>query len=77
MLHGPTVSLLCGSDVVGEGHAAAAEESFETLRHFSTESQRIFPCSVSRLLDFQAVLICSCDLKIYVGFIILIIKSTV
>lgn len=57
MLHGLTVSVLCGSDVVCEQHIAAGEEMFESPRHISAEGQGIFSCNVCSLLDLQAMFI--------------------
>lgn len=57
MLHGLTVPLLGGSDVVCEQHVAAAEEMLESLRHISAEGQGIFSCNVCSLLDLQTMFI--------------------
>lgn len=59
VLHGPMVSLLGGSDVVGVGYVAAAEEIPESLRHSGAECLGIFSCSFSRLLDFQTMFVCA------------------
>lgn len=59
MLHSLTVSLLGGSYVVCIRYVAAAEEMFESLGHVGAEGQGIFSCSISSLLDLQAMFVCA------------------
>lgn len=59
MLHSLPVSLLSGSYKVCVRYVAAAEEMFESFGHIGAEGQGIFPCSISSLLNFQAMFVCA------------------
>lgn len=59
MLHSLSVSLLSGSYKVCVRYVAAAEEVFESFRHIGAKGQGIFPCSISSLLNFQAMFVCA------------------
>lgn len=63
MLHCLSVSLLCGPYEVCIWYVAGTEEVFESLRDISAECQGILSCCLSSLLNFQAMFICTWNMK--------------